>query len=241
MESETVKKERSPYLVPFAIIVAGVLVAGAILLNGSLQAKKAANAEQPGTDQINLQALRPVTSGEHFLGDFANAQVVLVEYSDLECPFCKEFHSEMQKIMADPELKGKVGWVYRHFPITSRHPKAVQEAIASECAADVGGNAGFWNYIARLFEITPTNNGLDLAELPKIAATVGLNVTAFNECMAKNTHEAKIQQDFENGVAVGVSGTPWSLLMHRNGNVTPVNGYETYEQLKAQIVALLKS
>src|SRR3990167_3200829 len=70
---------------------------------------------------------------------------------------------------------GKAAWVYRHFPIEQLHPvKARAEAEALECANELGGNKAFWAYLDKLFEVTPSNNQLDLALLPEIAGYVGL-------------------------------------------------------------------
>ena len=71
----------------------------------------------------------------------------------------------MQKIVAD--YKGQVAWVYRHFPIDSLHSRARKEAEATECANEFGGNTVFWQYLDKIFELTPSNDGLDPAELPK--------------------------------------------------------------------------
>ena len=94
--------------------------------------------------------IRAVTADDHILGDINTAKLVIVEYSDLECPFCKAFHSTMHQVM--DENKGEIAWVYRHFPLTQIHPKAMQAALASECAWDQGGNEAFWKYADKVFE-----------------------------------------------------------------------------------------
>src|SRR5207249_6414117 len=81
------------------------------------------------------------------------------------------------------EKDGKVVWVYRHFPIDSLHSKARKEAQASECAAALGGNEAFWAYSDKLFEVTPSNNRLDLAQLPRIAQEIGLDRAQFETCL----------------------------------------------------------
>lgn len=97
-----------------------------------------------------------------FLGEEENS-VYVIEYSDLECPFCKRFHEAMLEVMKEFDTRGQeVTWIYRHFPLDQIHSQARKEAEATECAAELGGNEAFWNYTNKLFEITPSNDGLDL-------------------------------------------------------------------------------
>ena len=121
--------------------------------------------------EVSLIKMKPVSDGDHILGD-KNASVKIVEFSDTECPFCKRFHTTMQQVVKDNN--GQVAWVYRHFPLDQLHSKARKEAEATECAAEMGGSEKFWAYLNRIMEVTPSNNGLDPAELPAIAAYVGL-------------------------------------------------------------------
>src|SRR3989344_5485116 len=107
-------------------------------------------------------------------GNKLTVPIAIVEYSDLECPFCKTFQKTLHQIMDEYGESGKVAWVYRHFPLAQLHTKAAKEAEATECAAELGGNAAFWKYADRLFEVTPSNNNLELSQLPVIAAEVGL-------------------------------------------------------------------
>lgn len=106
-------------------------------------------------DPLPIPALR---DSDYILGD-KNAEVIIYEYSDTECPFCKRFHATMHEIMSANQ--GKVAWVYRHFPLDSIHPKTRKEAEAVLCAGELGGNTAFWKYLDTIFEITPANNGLD--------------------------------------------------------------------------------
>ncbi|MBE0618991.1 MAG: thioredoxin domain-containing protein, partial [Burkholderiales bacterium] len=102
--------------------------------------RQRAEAEQRERREADKRvgALRPVSKGrDHIRGDTA-APVTLVEYSDFECPFCKRFHATAKRLV--DESKGQVKWVYRHFPLDELHPgKARKEAVASECAAEIGG------------------------------------------------------------------------------------------------------
>ena len=217
------------YAIPFAIVIAGLAIAGAIYFGDG---KKSAVATQPsGT-------VDPVTSSDHILGN-PNAKVVIVEYSDTECPFCKSFHPTMNRIMSEYGKDGKVAWVYRHFPLPF-HTKAPKEAQATECANKLGGNTKFWEYINKVFEVTPGNNQLDPAELPKIAKTVGLDVTAFNKCLESGEMKKTVDAGIASGQKAGVSGTPYSIILVNKKSVTGINGAQPYEVVKATIDELLK-
>ncbi|OGC47664.1 hypothetical protein A2886_02700 [candidate division WWE3 bacterium RIFCSPHIGHO2_01_FULL_42_13] len=94
--------------------------------------------------------LDPISPDEHVRGS-ANANIVLVEYSDFECPFCQQFHPTVKQAMEN--YGDKFAWVYRQFPLESIHPSARGAAAASECVAQEGGNDAFWDYADALFEV----------------------------------------------------------------------------------------
>ncbi|MEK7460191.1 MAG: DsbA family protein [Patescibacteria group bacterium] len=182
-----------------------------------------------------LDLMRPVTSDDHIRGDI-NAPVKIVEYSDTECPFCKKFHRDLKNALSQYEESGKVASVYRHFPIDSNHPiKARKEAEATECARELGGNEKFWEYIDRLYEITPSNNKLDLALLPKIAEEVGLDAKEFNACLESGKHKAYVEKDYQDAVATGGNGTPWSIIVDKNGKKYPLSGAQSEATIKQLI------
>lgn len=218
------------YAIPFAIVIAGLAIAGAIYFGDGRQADVA--AQPAGT-------VDPVTSADHIIGN-PNAKVIIVEYSDTECPYCISFHPTMQRIISEYGKDSKVAWVYRHFPIASRHPKAHLEAQATECANKLGGNTKFWEYLNRLIEITPGNDNLDPAELPKIAKTVGLDVTAFNKCLSSGEMKTVVDAGLASGSKAGVNGTPYSIILVNKKAVTGINGAQPYEVVKATIDELLK-
>ena len=131
---------------PIAVIIAGVLIAGAVIYSGGKNANgntvNAPQQQQVAQETGDLEQMIPVTSEDHIRGDI-NAPVKIVEYSDTECPFCKRFHTTMQEVYNEYGKTGKVAWVYRHFPLDQLHSKARKEAEATECAAELGGNDKF--------------------------------------------------------------------------------------------------
>lgn len=91
----------------------------------------------------------PLSAQDHVRGDPA-ASVLIIEYSDFECPFCRQFHQTLKTVQSEVPLR----WVYRHFPLDS-HPDAARLAEASECASEQGR---FWEFADAVFEApSPTN------------------------------------------------------------------------------------
>lgn len=225
------------YSVPFAIIVAGIAIAAAVYFGDGQKAPTPAVAvAAAGANAPTV--VDPVTSADHIIGN-PNAKIIIVEYSDTECPFCKSFHPTMQRIMNDYGNSGKVAWVYRHFPLQF-HSKSPKEAEATECVSKLGGNIKFWEYLNKIFETTAGNNQLDPAELPKLAKVVGIDVTAFNKCLASGEMKTIVDKDLLSGTRAGVSGTPFSVILVDKKVVNGINGAQPYEAVKAIVDDLLK-
>jgi protein-disulfide isomerase len=130
----------------------------------------------------------------------ADAPVTLVEFSDFHCPFCRQAQTTLKAIL--DRYPGKVKHAFRDFPVDALHPQARKAAEAARCAKDQGK---FWSYHDTLFANTP--NGA-LADLSRYASDVGLDVPAFERCLSAGTHRESVQRDYEDGVRLGVSGTP---------------------------------
>jgi protein-disulfide isomerase len=223
---------------PIAIVVAGIIIAFSMHTPvAQAPVAKAPSLEQP---TAQLETLPAVTAEDHIQGDI-NAPVVIVEYSDTECPFCARHHESMTQLMESYGKEGKVAWVYRHYPIDGLHSKSRKEAEATECAAEQGGNAKFWAYMNRLMEVTPSNNGLDAAQLPEIAKYVGLNVDQFNTCLSSGKYAKKIAKDIAEAEATGGEGTPWNIIIRKDGKKFPLSGYRPVENLKAIVDAVSSS
>jgi protein-disulfide isomerase len=219
--------KKNNFMVPIAIILAGAMIAGALFFsrggfsaqnNSQTAAAAASNSQQTSAQaaqnaQMALANVAPVASTDHLLGE-TNAPIVLIEYSDLECPFCKEFQITMQTIMNTYGKNGQLAWVYRNFPLyQTLHPKALNEAEAAECSNELGGNVAFWKYITEIYQVTPSNNGLDPAELPKVASDIGLDVTAFNTCLNSGKYQTAVEQEYQNALKAGGQGTPYVVLL----------------------------
>jgi len=230
--------------VPGAIVVAGIIIALAVLYTGGKSSATKQNddsvAKAPVTKQTREELaanVKPVSGTDHIIGN-PNAPVKIIEFSDIQCPYCRQFHPTMQQAMEEYGKQGKVAWIYRHFPLVSIHPLAMPAALASECAFEQGGNDIFWAYINKLFADGLTEE----AQISAAAVSLGLDTARFDECLRSEKYKTKIEMDMQNALDSGVSGTPSSIVLDRNGKVVGVlGGANPYTQVKALIdVALTK-
>lgn len=181
--------------------------------------------------------IKPVSEKDWVKGN-RSAEISIIEFSDTECPFCKRFHKTMQEVVE--EYNGKVNWAYRHFPLSDLHSKAPKEAEALECAGELGGNESFWKYTDRLFEITPSNNSLNIDQLPQIAKEIGLEKQKFQACLDSEKHADKIRDHAEQAQTAGGKGTPYSIIIAGDQKI-PISGALPLSALKAIIDPLLKN
>jgi protein-disulfide isomerase len=224
---------KSQYVLPLTIVVAGALIAGAVFLVGK------SSIGTPSTGSTGNLSARPYDPAvDHILGN-PQAQVKVVEYMDLECPHCKAFQTTLHQVMEHYGAAGQVAWVSRPFPLASIHSKAPQEAQAAECAAEQGGDTAYFKFTDKLFEVTPSNNGLDLTQLPVIAGQVGLNVDQFNSCLSSNKYAQKVSDSYTEAIKLGAQGTPFTLIMVGDQAVV-LNGNQPYDSMVAAIDAVLQ-
>lgn len=194
--------------------------AGGTAGNGSLAAnggnERPAAAAQP-TNPTPAAApageVPEVTDEDYVRGDLSKAKVVMIEYSDYECPFCSRHHPTLQAMV--DEFGDDVAWVYRHFPLTSIHPNATPAAVAAECAGEIGGNDAFWEMTDGLFE---NISNLGPATYERLAGDLGLNANEFSTCLDSGKYEAKVAEQQRSGAAAGVTGTPGTFI---NGQLVP--------------------
>ncbi len=209
------------------------------LEGGSGESNQGNTATNTRPTKSPSRKVAPVTNSDHIRGN-RKAQIALIEYSDLECPFCKRFHPTTKKLLE--EFGDKLMIVYRHFPLTQLHSKAQKEAEATECVAELGGNDKFWAFVDKIFEVTPSNNGLDLNKLPELAAEVGVDKKKFQDCLDSGKHKKTVEDQFRSGIQAGVTGTPGNILLNlKTGETKLVPGAVPFETMKREIEKMLGS
>ena len=184
--------------------------------------------EIPVIPEINID---PVTSADHKRGA-AKPDVTIVEYCDLEGPFCARFHNTMKSVVA--KYDGEVQWVFRHFPLTSIHPNAQRLAEAAECAADQGK---FWEIVDLMYEEYPANATED--GLRAMAKDAGANGDKLISCVNSGKHTAKVNRHAKGAQTSGGRGTPHSVAIGSDGSMITIAGAQPYASVVATIKELL--
>ncbi len=203
------------YLIPGSILIAGLLIAGAVVYSTGLKAQNQPQSKNnPAEEKVSLA----LGADDVILGN-PNAPITIVEYADFQCPFCAHYFSDAEKSIKDNFVKaGKVKIVYRHFAFLG--PESTGAAQAAECAKDQGK---FWEYHDELYkeEIkdgSERNGNLNEALFKKIAARLGMNGSDFAACVSSKKYAGKVDKDYELAQTYGVGATPSIIL----GNGNPI-------------------
>ena len=226
MENET---KGTNYLVPGAIIIAGILIAGAVVYsNGGPKGKIALPSQSGVATTIDIV-------GDGVALGKSDAPVTVVEFADYQCPFCARFHKQVvPRILTDYVSTGKVKFVYRDFAFLDSltgvdDGESHLAAEAARCADDQGK---FWQYHNYLYEHQNGENqgAFTKANLEGFAKVLGLNTDVFSSCLASRKYQAAVEKSTADGRTLRVSGTPGTFV---NGKL--IEGALPYEEFKSAI------
>lgn len=255
--SNQVAAPRNSLGIPVAIVIAAALIAGAIYMSNMSVGKGATAINvQKGIDaaqnpQVTPEMeVAPVTEADHIMGN-PNAPILIVEYSDYDCPYCKFFHETMTKIMDEYGPTGKVAWVYRHFPLETLHPNAQKIAAASKCVAELGGNDAFWTFSEKLFEsreLVTLENGqqtikpTDMTKLSTFAQAGGVDEGEFDLCFNSGKYDESVKADVAAAIKTGARGTPYSIMIvgEEQGVINGAQPYETVKQMINNVISQME-
>lgn len=205
------------------------------------EAQREARAKQARIANEKAKNVRRVSrQRDHIYGD-PDAEISLIEYSDFECSYCKKFHTRVKPVV--DAYKGKVNWVYRHFPLNIHNPGAQKQAEASECANELGGNEAFWKYADTIFARTKSNGkGFPINKLVPLAKEIGLDETEFQSCLKSGRYTERVQEDLADGSRSGVTGTPGNILLNnKTGEVRFLKGAVSTKLLEENFSRMLES
>ncbi|MFQ6136552.1 MAG: DsbA family protein [Candidatus Hydrothermarchaeales archaeon] len=186
----------------------------ALDISTSLPSPREEGQQQTGVDMERLVDDDPSKGPE-------DAPVIIVEFSDFQCPFCAKASLVVEEIV--DTYRDKVRLVYRDFPLSSIHPNAQKAAEAAECANDQGK---FWEYHDTIF----ANQGrLGVNSLKQYAKDLDLDTDQFDQCLDSGRYEAEVKKDLQDGIKLGVTSTPTFFI---NGKkIVGAQPFSTFEQV----------
>ncbi len=212
-----------------SILIAGVLIAGAIVFVNRYPAAQPAALAAAGSTTASANVPAPSLS-DHITGS-PTAPIVIVEYSDFECPFCQLIYPELKDIVA--KSNGQIAWVMRNFPLYQIHPQALPAANAAECIAAQLGNAGWWQFADDDFA---NQSDIGSAFYSAEAQKLGVNMTEYNACVSASTYQTKIEQQIADAETSGGTGTPFTVIVNtKTGKQYPIAGALPEAQIEAII------
>lgn len=139
-----------------------------------------------------------------------DARFKIYEYSDVECPYCKNFFPTPKEV--SDLSNGQVSVTWKNFPLGFHDPKATQEAVAVECAFKLKGNRAAWVALDRLFETTRSNGQASFV-LDNFATEMGLDTAQYLNCIADPATIKAVQKDKDQAAAEGVGSTPTTVIV----------------------------
>jgi protein-disulfide isomerase len=163
-----------------------------------------------------LATLKPT---DHRRGP-ADAAITVVEYSDLECPFCQKAHPVVKQLLAQ---NPNVAWVYRHYPLPN-HKGAYPKALLAECVGIKQGNEGFWKVV---------DGFMGHLDTPAVLKSVGLTQSDLTECIADPKTAAIVDADVKEAITAETKGTPNFVIIGSHGEQVPIPGAPKLEILQA--------
>lgn len=266
-EEEVITVNLSQLIIPGAILLASFILSTSLLLGFNNLAKAiekggTGTANSNNTDTVvddsgtvgNTTTATTDIDDDPILGD-GDAKVVLVEFSDYECPFCQRHHKQTHpQIISDYVKTGKIQYVYRDFPLSFHDPMATREANAAQCVYELSGknNETFFDYSDEIYSRSGTNGvgidsvGIDAVndKLIEMAGNVGINKDNFRDCLEAEKYTAEIKADMDEGSKAGVTGTPGFIvgILKDGGKVegVKISGAQPYSVFKNAIEEQLK-
>ncbi len=192
----------------------------AVLADGAPSPGQGQGRQQPPADKFDVD--KHVSAQDPGWGP-VDAKVVMVEFSDFQCPFCSRFAQNTAGKLREA-YGDKIRFVFKNLPLKSIHPHATGAAAAAQCAHEQGK---FWEYYDKLFE---NQRNLEAASLIRYAGEIGLDSKTFSSCVVNPKIAQKVENDIQTAVSLGITGTPGFLI-----NGVKISGAQPFENFKKAI------
>lgn len=204
--------------------------------NGAQAENPSANADTGNKVISDVAALKE----GYFIEGNQDADITWIEYSDLECPFCKKLHDSGTKNSVVAKYEWKVNYMFKHFPLDF-HVNAQKESEALECAGELAGGEAYFKMRDEIFtRTTAGGEGFALGKLPELASELWMDATAFKTCLDSGKYKDKVIAAMTEGQGYGINGTPGNLIINnRTGKYEVVSWAQPQSNFESVINKLL--
>jgi protein-disulfide isomerase len=223
--------QKSHPAIPVAIVIGFAMIALAIYFTSgdSVPKRTAQDSATPSPSMAGVP--RQVNESDYIKGN-PNAPILIVEYSDYDCPYCKQYHTTLKQIMDEYGINGRVAWVYRQFPIGQLHPNSPKLSEAALCVGELGGNEAFWTFSDLIFGEREIDEPTNPIKLPEYAEKAGIDRGAYEACLSSGQMEEAVRLSVEDAFNIGARGTPYTVIMVGSEQAV-INGAQSYETVKS--------
>ncbi len=235
---KVMREQKRNRLVIIGLIVLGAAFVVVAVVYPNLQAPAKIVTVDPGTHP---------NAKDNSMGD-PNAPITIEEFSDFQCPYCAQFHENTEPLLRQYYIDtGKVHFIYRSMGnfvsgnVGGTSTESQDAAAAAYCASDQNK---FWEMHAYLFanRLGEDVGSFTPKRLKAIAQAVGLNMDQFNSCFDSGKYKDRVQQDYNDGRAAGVTGTPSFLVSYTiNGQKKSelIDGAQPFSVFQQKLEAIL--
>ena len=199
-----------------------------------------AQANQNNGNTLSQDQIKKVKEWVYILWN-PDAEISFIEYSDLECPFCRKLHQAWTIDQILKEYGGKVNFIFKHFPLYF-HPQAQMEAEAAECVAELGWKDKYYEFITKTFNNTQSNGrSFTVDTIADLAWTIWVDKAKVKECIKSWKYTSKVKnQEQEWANVFKVTWTPGNVILNnKTGKWTILPGAYPYAAFKQKIDNLL--
>lgn len=200
--SDTYKKQQKDSISQFL---------GSIKWNNPEQNKPEVDEPTPNQwpDQAMIDKLNTIKKDWYIHWD-ENAQITILEYSEVVCPFCKRQSQQWTIDQIIEKYQGKVNSIFRQFPLVNLHPTAPMASEWAECAGELWWSEKYYEYLTKAFSLADVNTDT----IKQLAKDIWLKTAKFNECLDSGKFKAKVDAQLQEGQGFGVSWTPGNVIVN---------------------------
>ena len=210
------------YLIPLSIILSAIVLSAGIYFTTLINKNDSEGEKKVETKSSSIKRVDPLV--DHIQGS-KEAEIYIIEYSDLECPGCKTFAKVKKSLIEKYADNPRVGFVYRHFPLYKTlgggeplHPTSGIEARATECVAKFAGEDKFFEMKDKIFKTTKSDGLYPVENLSNLAEGLGVDKKDFEECISSEKIIEKIEMAWQDAYDAGIKSTPAIFVQVRSSD-----------------------